>query len=464
MTSARKKWSHLLIGAALLGALAVAALVWSARRPAPPEPPAVDLTHADPEVAEAVQEALTRVREAPRSGKAWGRLGMVLAIHELAPEAVAALAEAERLEPSEPRWPYLQGTTLEKLGHQERAVAKLRRAAELTDEPAVRLTLAEVLPTQGQLEEATSLFDADRSRNGRAELGLARIAHARGDLRGSLEHLHRAAAQGDRRDIEALLVNVCSELGDWAGARRARARLAARPSDPPWPDPYRDEARALAVGERARSQRARALWQAGRRAEALDLLARSVRLYPNSGYLWRSYASILVEVHQDRRAEHAFRQALRCEPRRFETEMHLGFARYRQRQQRPEALAEAIEVFRQALRHTPSDGRAHFGLGTCLQERGPGAWGEAIVAYRAALEYMPDSAEAHRNLAYLLLQCGDEAAVAVTLQRLVGCPLAVDVTLALRLPARAHLRHARQLAPRDRLTQSLVERLGAESP
>lgn len=449
----------------LLGALLLAGSVWYARRPSPPQPPAVDLTDTDPEVADAVEEALAQVRQNPRSGKAWGRLGTILAIHGFVPPGLEALAEAEQLDPKEPRWPYLQGVILDKQDEPLRALPKLRRATALSDEPAVRLQLAEVLLTQGHLDEAETLFREDHSGHGRAELGLARIAHARHDLKGSLDHLRRAAAYGDRQGIEAMLVNVYSELGDAARVRRARARLVALPADPPWPDPYRQEARALSVGAAARRDRAEALWHAGRQAEALELLARGVQLYPNSGVLWRAYGERLAEAHLDRPSEQAFREALRCEPHRFDTQMQLGQALFRQRHERPEALAEAVGVYRQALRHAPSDGRAHFALGECLHEQGgPAAWAEAAAAYRTALLYMPDHAEAHRNLGSLLLEFARQAAVAATLQRLVGCPLVVDVALPLRLEARAHLEDARVLAPHDRGTQSLVERLRAELP
>src|SRR5437868_5647204 len=89
-----------------------------------PRPPALDLEGKDPAIVAAVQEARTAVLQASRSARAWGQLGMVLAAHQFTAEANACFAQAERLNPKEPRWPYYQGVALS-LGDPEAAIPKL---------------------------------------------------------------------------------------------------------------------------------------------------------------------------------------------------------------------------------------------------------------------------------------------------------------------------------------------------
>src|ERR1700690_4398537 len=81
-----KRW--LLPALFVLGvALAWPAGVYLRDRFAVPPLPAPKLEGADPAIARAVQTALAAVRSAPRSGQAWGRLGMVLSMHDFGREA-----------------------------------------------------------------------------------------------------------------------------------------------------------------------------------------------------------------------------------------------------------------------------------------------------------------------------------------------------------------------------------------
>ena len=112
-TAARRRRGLWVAGGVLAAALTGAALAaWAWTRPGPPRPPQPDLAGADPEVVEAVAEARDAVLRAPRSAAAWGRYGQVLRAHDFGAEANRCFAEAERLGPAEPRWPYLRGLTL----------------------------------------------------------------------------------------------------------------------------------------------------------------------------------------------------------------------------------------------------------------------------------------------------------------------------------------------------------------
>src|SRR5262245_27538487 len=95
----------LLGGAALLAG--IGRYVWY--RAFAPRPPVVELKGVDPAIVAAVEQAQAGVHASPFSAPAWGQLGMVLLTHDFTAEAKVCLAEAETLDPSEPRWPYYQG-------------------------------------------------------------------------------------------------------------------------------------------------------------------------------------------------------------------------------------------------------------------------------------------------------------------------------------------------------------------
>src|SRR5262249_39712413 len=107
----RRRLRVFLLGAATLAVLALGWFLWGwATAPAPP---AVSLAGADPAVARAIEAARRAVWWKPRSAAAWGRLGQLLRAHGAVPESNRCFAQAERLDPGDPRWPYLQGTGLQ---------------------------------------------------------------------------------------------------------------------------------------------------------------------------------------------------------------------------------------------------------------------------------------------------------------------------------------------------------------
>src|SRR5581483_6410411 len=125
------------------------------------------------------------VLAAPHDAAAWGRLGEALELFNYRKDALVCFAQAERLDPRQPRWPYHQGILLQ-WDNAEEALPHLRRAVELIDQrdigpngEAMRLRLSEVLLTQGYLDEAEKSFLRLLQRDPhhpRGHLGLGRLA------------------------------------------------------------------------------------------------------------------------------------------------------------------------------------------------------------------------------------------------------------------------------------------------
>ena len=152
-----------------LAIFGVFAAWWSIGRIGSPasraELPQIETAGLDATATALIGQYLEKVRKAPRDGEAWGSLGAVLKSFGFRDEAGQCLTRAERLDPKQPRWPYLQATlrTDEPISLR---IAKLRRATDLSgNEPEMpRLRLAQLLAEMGQedaaLEELRQLLHA----------------------------------------------------------------------------------------------------------------------------------------------------------------------------------------------------------------------------------------------------------------------------------------------------------------
>jgi len=226
---------------------AVIVATWNAWPEPMPRLPVIDLENAYPDVANSIREASKATREQPRSGKAWGRLGMILLACGYGTESIVVFAEAGRLDPKDGRWPFLQGIELER-SDPERAVACIGRAiAAESDRVLFRLRLAEMLIALGKLDEAQDPLQVARTLepdNPRTQLAWARWEYRRGHLEQSLAHANRAAElRPDTRAIHQLLARIHHRLNQPAAAARQLEvvqRLPARSII--FPDPITNSA------------------------------------------------------------------------------------------------------------------------------------------------------------------------------------------------------------------------------
>jgi protein O-GlcNAc transferase len=402
MTALRRRWPWI-VGLALVVGLGGGAGYWYFGRPEVPRPPEVDLTGADPEIAEAVTAAREAVLSEPDSGAAWGRLGMVLRAHEYGREANACFAVAERLDPDNPRWPYLRAVML-LLTDPEVGLEPLRRAVakagETTTEP--RLRLAEVLLERRRLAEAEEHFRHLLDRHPghpRALLGMGRLAYARGDLKESAEYLQRARQSPFvRKAASQLLAKVYYRLGDQE-ALRGLGDVATLPDDPSWPVPFIEEVVQLQVGKQADLERAGALLDLGVGAEAVAVLERTAARHPEDADVWVALGRARIRVGRFAEGERALRTAVRLDPDSVDGWFLLGAALNGQGHK--EGLAEC---FRKVIALKPDHALAHYNLGQCLKEQGDRAG--AREAFRAALRARPGYREAEEQLR--ALEAGEE--------------------------------------------------------
>jgi tetratricopeptide (TPR) repeat protein len=416
MTSTRSRW--IALGSVIL-AVVLGIVVYRVffRGPAVIDPPAPDLSSVDQEVRQAIEEATAEVKRTPRSAEAWGRLGMVLTSHIFGDEALACFAQAERLDPSNPRWPYHQGLIY--LAHDPpSALAKIQRTVELCgdDVDGPRLRLAELYVWLGQPDEAREQFQFLLQRqpgHPRAHLGLARLDFQAGKLTSSREHLQHALEHPlTRRSALALSAELHQRQGDDRSAQQERARMVGLPDEPDWPDDYVAEAARLKVGESARVSMAGKLLDHNRTAEAIPLLEQIIQDYPHSAQGWMLLGWAQMRQGQLPAAEQALRTALERDPGLARAWLYRGMIRFHLKNRR-----EAISCFREAIKHKPTYLEAYFNLGQCLKMEGQD--NEAIAAFRDALRCQPLSAPAHANLGELLLKQGNKDEAVLHLQQAV---------------------------------------------
>ncbi len=417
---------RLLLGSAL--ALVLGAAAWFGWRwYTTPSLPDLPLEGADKGVAEVVEAARQDVRRQPRSGAAWGKLGMVLTAHNLSRPAIVCYANAERFDPENPRWPYLHGAEVLPDNPPE-GIDLLRRALTLARSPSIRAVvlfrLTLVLIENGRLDEAESqlqvlkpLDEVDGGARSRFALGL--LANARGDRETARKYLAPLA------DHPSCQKRTCALLATLGGAdkdqvRRYRERADRLPADQPWPDPFEAAVMRCKVDSRTRTAPVRELEGQGRHGEALVLLRKLVAEKPDSEvcfYLGHNR----LKARDFPEAAESFRAAISLDPNNPKAHLFLGEALLEQgekeltegngRHPALEHFRQAVAAEDQALALQGDLGSAHLIRGKALGHLGRTE--EALKALRQAVLCQAESPEVHLALGEALTEAGqrDEAII-----------------------------------------------------
>jgi tetratricopeptide (TPR) repeat protein len=394
--NAARRWLALIAILATIAALGMVGY-WLATMPI--EPPAVDLGKVDPEVAEAIETARKKVLSDSASAAAWGELAQVLHVHDFNAEAMTCYAEAERRDPADPRWPYLQSICLGTTDPDKR-LACLRRAVDRGNrDPVLVSALAEALLELDRFEEAEPLLQDILKRdanNAYALYGTAKILIARGDLAGGKTHLERSLArQNQVRGPHLLLAQVCEMLGDKARADQERRLAHLITIERYWTDPYLDKLYSHEAGVGALLKRAVRLSVAGNPAAAERFLIDAVRRHPEISRLHVELGKVWLFLKRVPQAEAEFREALRLDPNHLDANHYLGICLRAQKR-----YAEANEFQQQALKVQSQFAAAWFESGLCLEALGNRDG--AMQAYREAVRRSPEMGQAHKQLGMLL--------------------------------------------------------------
>jgi tetratricopeptide (TPR) repeat protein len=378
---------------------------------------------------DAVRRARDQVLKEPRSAKAWAQLGNVFMANELDVEGAACYTEAERLDPSNPRWPYHQGGVLLNQGRRNEAVVFLRRAAELAAQQGEanavpRLMLGETLLNLGGLDEAEALFRAvlgSQKDDPRANFDMGLLCSARQDWPAARDYLLRCLSSPQaRRKARLQLSVVLQRLNEPVEADKYRRQAARLPADRNWVDPYVTEYLGSAAKKRARFRKAEQLESAGRLAESASDWAALALEFPDDDVALVNLGKVAARMGKLREAEHVLRQARQLAAEKMLPHYYLALALYTQAEQHLQRggdrawaeprLREAVDLTRQALAIKPDYGVAHMTLGLSLKLLGQPK--EAVAELRQAVRCNPEHAELHFRLGEALVETGGDAAEA----------------------------------------------------
>ncbi len=426
----RRGWTALVF----LAALAAVASWYGWRRYSAPVPPEIAYAELDPEVAEVIETARRKVCANPYSALSWGDLGKLLRAAQLYPEAAACFAQAERLDPKNPRWPYLQGEAWHGTDKQA-ALPPLQRAAALADNVdtiAPFLRLAEVLLALGrndeaekQLQHALQIEPDDPT----VHYNLGLLAFQRDDLPRSLAHLKRGEhSPFTQRKACIQLATVYRRMGRTQEADDYSRKADALPPDSNWLDPFLAD--TPTVGRPARLQEIYRLEKNGDYRRAVEQLTALIQEKPE----YRLYVSLGIDLYKlgdlDR-AEQALRSALALAPdNSVRAAHHLGRVlllradkdERRNPQQARAEFEEAAACARQVLARQPDHAMSYVVLGLSLRRLGKRP--EALDALRTAVRCNPNSTDAHFYLGETLAEAGQFAAARTSLER--ACELSPD--------------------------------------
>jgi tetratricopeptide (TPR) repeat protein len=394
-------------------------------RPPLPLPPEIHYEGPEPAVRTLLQAARERVLKDPRSAKAWGELGEKLIANEMDEDSRVCFVQAERLDPTNPRWPYYQAGTLINRGDREEALRLLERAVERAEavgesNEVPRLLLAENLLALGRLDEAEAHFRHVQKRQPndlRLHWGLGQLAAARQDWAASRDHLllclESPAAQ---KKASAKLAFVSLRLGQAAEAQQFREQADRLPRDREWSDPYTMLYMPYALKKRGRYRWADSLEEAGRLAEAAEVLRPLVQEFPEDYLTHLTLAKVLGRLGFLNEAEAGLRRALQLAPDKVQAHHYLGLVlflegeaadRAGERAGARERYEEAAAELRRALAIKGDYGIAHMCLGQTLKKLGQAA--EGLASLRQAVHCNPEHAEIHYHLGEALAETGAAA-------------------------------------------------------
>lgn len=369
--------------------------------------PAIPVSQLDANAQALVQQHLDAVRTQPRSGVAWGRLGVVLRLFDFRGEARYCLAQAEHLDPQEPRWPYFHGLLLHYQSPPE-AMAMLKRAVALCGNhpPAPRLWLARLLAENGQWEEASreleELLRAEPD-DPSALLALAQATQARGDITNAMALAGRCTTSAcTTRAAWTLLSALHQRLGDTNAALLASRKALLASPDVPAPDPFETEFQTLRGDARSLSDQAQKNLLARNLDEAAPLIRRLEREHPQFAETWLLSGRLLYLRRQPAAAAEALRRHLKMDPQSLQGQFQLGMSLLAL-----EHWIEAAACFEKATQWKADFGPAFFNRGMALVMAGRML--EAVPPFREAIRHNPEYIDSYIALADLSLQLGRKA-------------------------------------------------------
>lgn len=324
--------------------------------------------------------------------------------HKLWVAAEACYANAERLDPTDARWPYFLGYRYQQDAQPELAAAAYARALALTPDLApAKLRLGLVYLDLNRLDDAAPLLAAvaeDPALRGAALHGLGRLAQARKDPAGAVPLFEQALAQ----DPEATQIHYSLAMAYRALGKidEARAHLARRgEGEPRIRDPLVDDLAQFLSGARTLYYRGIESMRDGHFDVAAGAFAEALGLDPTNVNARVTLARALYLAGDAPGAAGQLREALAGDPQHALGLYLMGTLLEDQGDE-----AAALDYYNRVLAVDPEHSGAHHAVGHALMRRGD--YQAAAGHFAAAYAAVPQNAPATLMHALALVRLGPE--------------------------------------------------------
>lgn len=248
---------------------------------------------------------------------AFGHIGQLYLVYDFWRIARTALANAEKLDPTDARWPYYQAIANTYDGNDEAAVASLDRVLELVpNDLAARTRRAYALLDLGRFEEAAAecrrILELD-PKHSAALFGLGRVEFEAGNFEQALEDFHEALLdQPDGSVIHHRIGRALRRLGRRDEAADHLARNRQIPVS--YQDPLLGAMQALNVSRNAHFSRGAEAMRTGNPQLALAAFEAALRASPDDPETVFNVAMALIDLGDKPAAEERLREAIALDP------------------------------------------------------------------------------------------------------------------------------------------------------
>jgi tetratricopeptide (TPR) repeat protein len=361
------------------------------------QPPQVDLSSAETEVATKVEKLRNEVIQNPQSSEAWGKLGMNLDVHDFKQQAIVCYQQAASMEPQNFNWPYYCAIAFSDLGSSESLNWYERSIKIRNDYAPLYVRYGNALFDSGRLEDSSKAYQRAVEINPLtvyALIGQARIQLARNDLQECETYLNQALAINQNiAEIHGLLSELYRRRNEIVKSEQETRLANLLPKKTPLSDTVYSNLALEGVSSTWYETRGRAYLESGMYADAERELRAALKVRPE----FRIYDALGLALQNEGKMEEAIQQhrrALELNSSNAIAWNNLASALFATGKTK-----EAIESAEQGRMQDPSLAFSYVNLGRFYEASGNVE--QAISTYEEGLKRNPGNVRLQQNLARL---------------------------------------------------------------
>ncbi|MGE4619367.1 MAG: tetratricopeptide repeat protein [Planctomycetota bacterium] len=351
-------------------------------------------------VSDLIAERILEVEKTSGSAESWGKLAVVLDLHDLNAPAIQCYQHAIDGDSGEFRWPYFAGIC-SAIGNREQALDFFAMAHRIDENYAPLLVHVGLLLLQGgDVELAQSSFQQSVAIDGsliQGHLGVARCALALGDPAAADVALQRCESLNPQSgEVDKVRAVWWSHRGEADKAKQSLARSQDLPLKEPLPDRWRNEiVLSDGVGPQWWIERSRRLMLARRVEEAIEMWQGILVDDPDHAEWNYQLAYVAVSANQAQLAITHFLKATKADPEMFKA--FAGFGAFLLNMGNEPAAEKSL---RDALALDPDSIEVQSNLGVLLMSTGRSE--EGLTFLQKVRDAQPDDMSIRLNFALAL--------------------------------------------------------------